>query len=80
MQGTSEIKWPKSSQTEYEKCSSNKDKLEGFKVKFYKKKLHEVQIMKNIPIILDYLTITYTEKLKITYILIALYKEIEPEQ
>lgn len=75
----SEIKWPKSSQSEYEKCSSNKDKLEGFEVKFYKKKLHKIQIMKNIPIIQDYLTITYTEKLKITYILIALYKEIEPE-
>lgn len=52
----SEIKWPKSSQTEYEKCSSNKDKLEGFEVKFYKKKLHKVQIMKkysNYPRLFD---------------------------
>lgn len=61
------------------KCSSNKDKLKGFEVKFYKKKLHKVQIMKNILIIQAYLTITCTEKLKITYILLALYKEIEPE-
>ena len=61
------------------KWGSNKDKLKGFEVKFYKKKLHKVQIMKNILIIQAYLTITCTEKLKIINILIALYKEIETE-